>query len=111
MLTAEDIPTIENAINRRLKLEPNVHVWDVICTPTRGAILVRVELEVGGSLDVESQFDLPDPFEHAHLLDEIDQIAEHCKQANKQYWLNGRIMAGRHTLTGTGLRGGWKRYG
>lgn len=111
MLTADDTPTIRFAINRRLDAEPGVRVIDIKFRKEPGVIAVHLELTVGGALSVNSDFHLPDPFELGHLHNEIDEVAEACKQARLDFWRNGRVMAGRKELAGTGLRGRWARYG
>ena len=87
-----------------------MRVADVRCLIAKDHIAVFVEM-VAGDLNMRSEFHLPLEFEHAHLVNEIDEIAEQCKAARMSYWLSGRQMTERRDLPGTGLRGRWRRYG
>lgn len=121
MLTSGDTPTIRFAIRRRLDQERDAYVFEpILCQPyARGEwftdkntgllclvgepfirVGVLIELGRGKTIIVRSQFDLPDPFEHGHLLNEVDEIAEALKKARKG-----------HKVNGTGMRGNWGRYG
>lgn len=113
MLHAEhDTPLIRNALHRRLDKERGVRIDDIKFLRTDTHLQVRVEIEVGGALNLISEFDLPNTFEHGHLINEIDEIAEACKRARMEFWLSGRpVFEGRRELPGTGLRGNWCRYG
>ena len=116
MLTYDDEPLIRNAILKRLDAESGVKIYDIQVHPRRKFMVVKVGAivspTVGNGCNVQSRFDLPASFEHAHLLDEIDQIAEQYKAAKKDWWLEGcpPNMEPR-TLLGTGSRGLWERYG
>lgn len=130
MLTAEDVPTIEWALRRRLDKEPGAWMFIPIVTQAYAKgdlyqpnpdvdlwaragepfIRVGVLIELGKSILLRAKFDLPDPFEHGHLLNECDQIAEQCKRARKEFWLSGMDVRERK-VPGTGMRGNWDRYG
>lgn len=114
MLTDEDTPTIRNAILRRLDIEPGVTICEVKFARGRGYIAVGVlaELDNGGPL-CRSRFELPNPFEHGHLIEEIDEIAEQFKAARKAHFGTGSglILTPERQLQGSGLRGRWARYG
>lgn len=113
MLTADDTPTIRFALVKRIDAEPGMRSGEIKFLHGPGFIDVHVEVAVGGldALLVHSEFHLPDPFEIGHLHDEIDEIVENAKGARLEFWRNGRVMAGRRELPGTGLRGRWERYG
>ena len=129
MLTSDDIPTIEFAIRRRMDREPGAYVFvPILAQPyAKGEwfldtdtglyrqagepfIRVGVLIELGKTILLTSKFDLPDPFEHGHLLNQVDEIAEQCKQARKGFFVNP-LMERERKLTGTGMRGAWDRYG
>jgi hypothetical protein len=130
LLTADDIPTIEWAIRRRLDTEPGAFVFipilaqpyakgewylpnpevEIYAQAGEPFIRVGVMIKLGETILLRSKFDLPDPFEHGHLLNEVDQLAEQCKQARKGFFTSGLTKRERK-LPGTGLRGGWDRYG
>lgn len=110
MLNADDsLPIIKHALHRRLGKEPGVRVADVRCLVAKDHIAVFVDL-AAGDLGLHSEFHLPLEFEHAHLIDQIDEIAEQVKAARMSYWLSGR-QTERRELSGTGLRGRWAQYG
>lgn len=127
MLTGDDIPTIRWAIIRRLDKEPGVNVADIqVAVLNRGDwydergvvmradtsfIRVGVVLALGNSIVVKSRFDLPDPFEIGHLHSEIDEIAEGCKRARKDFFTASLDVSEAKPVPGTGLRGKWNRYG
>lgn len=131
MLTSDDTPTIRNAVLKRLGLEPGVHVAEIkfqkyargdeyfvdppACklTAITAEPFVRVGLllQLGESLIVDSRFDLPDPFEHGHLLAEIDEVAQGCKKARRDFFTAALPVSERKFLPGSGTRGNWKRYG
>lgn len=115
MLTVRDTPTIRNAIMKRLGKEPGI---DSVHTTFRKhpGEYIGVDIEIylqGSGYWVNSTFDLPDPFEHAHLLNEIDQVAEGVKAARKAMFgrCAGLIVTPRVQLAGTGRRGLWAQYG
>ena len=118
MLTVNDTPTIRFAIQRRLDKEPGIDYVHTTFAKFPGShITVLVELHLGWVgeklFHMRSTFDLPDPFEHGHLLDEIDQVAEQAKAARKDYFGRGAgiVLNPQVQLAGTGQRGLWKRYG
>lgn len=128
MLTGEDTPTIRFAITRRLDKEPGVEVadikfarvgrgdWyagygDVMMRADEPFLRVGLVLWLGRAIIVRSQFDLPDPFEIGHLHAEIDEIAEGCKRARRDFFTAGAGVSEEKQLPGTGLRGRWSRYG
>lgn len=116
MLTHADEPTIRFALNRRLDKEPGTRVGEIKCTPHLKAeppyTQVEAEIYLNSTLTVRTAFHLPEPFEHRHLLNEIDEIAESCKRARLDFWKQGQSMMGAHNeLPGTGLRGRWSNYG
>ena len=114
MLTDEDTPTIRHAINRRLGVEVGVTICDIKFAKGLNYIAVGIlaELDNGGPI-TRSRFELPIPFEHGHLLEEIDEIAEQYKAARKAHFGSGSglILTPERQLQGTGLRGRWARYG
>lgn len=129
MLTSADLLTIQFAIRCRLDAEPGVSVALPIPMQAYGIgelyldldrqmyrqaevpfIRVGVLARLGNSITTRSWFDLPDPFEHGHLLNEVDEIAEQYKQARKGFFLSP-LMVPERKVKGTGLRGRWARYG
>ena len=129
MLTALDLPTIQNAIRRRLDEERGVFVFlPILMQPysagdhyldleTRayrvaGEPFIRVGMMtlLDHTIVTRSWFDLPDPFEHGHLLNEVDEIAEQLKEARKDHTVSS-LTAVERKVKGTGLRGRWSRYG
>lgn len=129
MLTAEDTATIEWALRRRLDQEPGAFVFIPIPiqpfdvgdwytdTETGLSVMARekfirvgVMIKLGETILLRSKFDLPDPFEHGHLLNEVDEIAEKCKEARKGFFTSS-LVARERKLNGTGMRGRWGRYG
>ena len=118
MLTVNDTPTIRNAIIKRLEKEYGIEYVFMNFVKLPGShIEVNLNIMLGWVSDrvftVDSTFDLPDPFEHGHLLDEIDQVAEQVKAARKEFWGRGAgvILSPEVQLAGTGRRGLWARYG
>src|SRR4029079_2109532 len=130
MLTSEDIPTIEWAIRRRLDLEPGAYVYiPILAQPyAKGEwyvdpetqlermagepfIRVGVQIGLGNLINLFAKFDLPDPFEHGHLLNQVDEIAEQCKKVRKEVFTSSLVEKSKGKLAGTGMRGGWDRYG
>jgi len=129
MLTSDDLPTIRFAIRWRLDSEPGATVLDTLVQPikkgewytdfkTRMDVLaredfIRVVVLTGLGVTVpgiNSEFHLPDPFEHGHLVNEIDEIAESLKEVRRGAFTSP-LMAGVRRVKGTGVRGGWDRYG
>jgi hypothetical protein len=122
MLTAEDKPTIRNAIRKRLDRERGVRVLSVPVKEHEDCIRVGVhillenliQLTADESAEVPlqliSRFELPLSFEHAHLVNEIDEIAEQCKKARLDWWMRGRKLEGFVELAGTGARGRWQKH-
>lgn len=113
MLTDEDIPTIRNAIYRRLNAEPGVTICDIKFGHGLNYIAVGVLATIDDGPITRSRFDLPIPFEHGHLIEEIDEIAEQFKAARKAHFGSGSglILTPERQLQGRGLRGRWARYG
>lgn len=130
MLTADDTPTIRNAITKRLGKEPGVAVADLKFQKYRrgdeyadvehGGLLriaqqpfIRVGLlvQLGASIIHKSVFDLPNPFEHGHLLAELDEIVDSFKTARKDFFTAALPVSNEKRIPGTGLRGRWARYG
>lgn len=130
MLTAADTATIEWAIRRRLDQEPGAFVFipiltqayrkgdwyrpnpdlDMLASVKEPFVRVGVMIELGKTILLRAKFDLPDPFEHGHLLNEVDEIAEKCKEARKGFFTSP-LSAQERKLSGTGMRGRWNRYG
>ncbi len=113
MLTDEDTPTIRNALYRRLNAELGVKICDIKFARGAGFIRVGVLATIDDGPIARSMFELPNPFEHGHLVDEIDEIAEQCKAARKEHFGRGGglILTPERQLQGSGLRGRWARYG
>ena len=112
MLTAADTPTIRNAVHKRLGKEPGVKICDIKFTKSEIAIRVGIVATLGldDRIVTRSMFDLPSEFEHAHLVNELDEIAEQYKAARLDFFRNGGVE-GEKEVTGTGLRGRWAQYG
>lgn len=110
MLTAADLPTIRYAIMRRISGLHGVTYSEVKMKPHPGYIAVGVLVEIGRHVLATSRFDLPDPFELAHLHNEIDEIAEHIKAVRKNGG-KGLLTLPERQIAGSGLRGRWLRYG
>ena len=114
---AEGEPTIRNAIIKRLDAETGVKTCEVRVDRVREAkaaghfISVGVLVMLDGLLVGRSLFHLPDPCEHLHLLNEIDEMCEQFKSARRRY--TSEVLAGsaRHGKVwqslGSGLRGRW----
>lgn len=129
MLTSDDIPTIRFAIRWRLDSEPGAYVVEpTLVQPIKKGewytdvksrldvqaredfIRVVVLIGLGVTIHVQSEFHLPDPFEHGHLVNEIDEIAESLKKVRKGAFTSP-LSAPVRKIDGTGARGGWDRYG
>ena len=118
MLTyAEDEPIIRRAIQKRLDAEPGVRVLDItIKDHPQSHIAVGVEWMVNDLVHGTSLFHLPPSFEIGHVYNEVDEIAEACKEAKIKFALHLAGIADpgtrseRFTAKGTGERGNWK-YG
>ena len=129
MLTSEDDATIRFALRWRLDSEPGATVLEptLVQAIKRGEwytdvktrldvqaredfIRVVVLIGLGLTISLRSEFHLPDPFEHGHLVNEIDEIAECLKRARKDAFLSPPSTEVRH-VTGSGARGKWDRYG
>jgi hypothetical protein len=120
MLTFADRPTIRHAITKRLDKEREVSVLRIPIKRGKDCIRVGVLAQIGDHLLLRSVFELPLEFEHAHLLNEIDEIAECCKSARVDYLRSvpaNDSLAGEtahasvcRELSGTGLRGRWKQH-
>lgn len=132
MLTEADTPTIRFAIIRRLDTEPGVKICDLkfekygkgdryrdldsggeLKIAAEPFIRVGLVAEVGSVIVTRSVFDLPVPFSHQHLVNEIDEIAEQHKAARKDFFGrgNGVILTPEKQLKGSGTRGRWASYG
>lgn len=116
MLTYENEPTIRFALIRRLDKEPGVKICDLQVVPhlhdDPPFIAVGVLAQLGSLLITKSVFHLPAQFEHAHLLNEIDEIAEQYKAARLDFFGRGAVMREpERQLRGNGHRGLWERYG
>ena len=118
MLTYDDEPTIRHAIMRRLEAENGVKVFTLLIRDHKDFIKAGVGCTVGAPsmlgtqpLITEHLFELPVPFEHSHLINEIDEICEKIKEARKRHFLAGSPSTPRQHLPGTGLRGRWAQYG
>lgn len=117
MLTyAEDEPIIRNAIMKRLDKEPGVRVVDIKVKEHPKHIAVGVEWMMHDLVHGTSIFHLPPSFEINHIYNEVDEIAEGCKEAKRKFALHLAGMpdkgavSERYTAKGTGERGNWK-YG
>lgn len=129
MLDQDDTPTIRFAIQRRLSLEPGVRICDIkfekyergdpYCDPVNHLwaiadepfIRVGLVAALGSSIITRSRFDLPVPFEHGHLIAEIDEIAEQYKEARRDVFTADLPVSEEKTVRGTGMRDRWARYG
>lgn len=134
MLSFDDTPTVRWAILRRLDKEPGVapaelrfwkyHQGDAYPvnpddepekwrwgTASAPFLRVRLILMLGDFMHLTSRFDLPVPFELGHVHDEIDEIAEQCKKARRDFFTEALPVSEEKRIEGTGLRGRWGRYG
>lgn len=108
MLTVDDAPTIKNATIKRLDKERGVAVHEVYVGKGDGCVRIGVLCVLNRHIQVRSLFELPTEFDYRHLHNEIDQIAEQCKAAVKDFWSRGRPEKVENVpLRGTGLRGLW----
>jgi ribosomal protein S15P/S13E len=111
MMTFEDEATIRHAITKRLDKEPGVSVIEVKAKKHPDCIKVGALCIIDGTLISKTRFELPLEFEHAHLLNEIDEMAEHLKACRKDWWGRGgfaqQVIDPEKVMTGTGLRGRW----
>lgn len=116
MLTYDDAGVIRFAIERRLDKEPGVkRSWVEIIPALEAAppfLHVSVTADMGELVGpINSLFDLPVPFEHAHLQNEIDEIADRIQKCRHDFFRNGMQLKGLKDMGGTGLRGRWTQYG
>lgn len=111
MLSFDDEPTIRWAIIKRLDKEPGIRVLEVRCKRhmegTLEVIKVGVQVFIGDQITAISRFDLPGSFYHNQLLNEIDEMAEHFKQALLKFTLLGEGKERAASIAGNGLRGNW----
>ncbi len=113
MLNYEDgAPTIRRAIQRRLEFERGVDVLEVVIQNNPGAdppfIAVGVLAMIDAELVAASLFHLPEEFDHSHLINEIDEVAESFKAARINAVMEGKPAPDiRRRMLGTGLRGRW----
>ena len=110
MLTAADTPTIRNAILKRIGKEPGVTIVDMPVVKHADHLAVGLLLEVDHVLLVRSRFDLPAMFDHSHLVNELDEVAEQIKAARKDAFGRGAalVQSTEKVMAGTGLRGRWR---
>lgn len=115
----EDNATIRNAILKRLDKEPGVQVADIRIEKMDDCIAVGVwavimDVSDRALPDARSFFDLPLEFAHAHLLNEIDEIAEQIKAVRKKAGpfavFTPDVEHKRELLVGTGRRGRWYKH-
>ena len=122
MLGIDDQPTIKHAILKRLDKEPGIAVCEVAmhahekATPPYIAVGVLYTVDglyVEKATIAQALFDLPIPFEHSHLLNEIDEVCEQAKAVRKSIVGRGRglILMPEKQLRGNGRRGNWAKYG
>ena len=111
----DSCPIVQRAIMRRVDTEPGVKICSIKMKHHKGDCL-RVGLQYfilgddGTELIGRSLFELPEIFEHSHLLNEIDQVCEQIKAAKKEHFglaSRGSPSGTEKTLQGTGLRGLW----
>lgn len=125
MLTIEDKPTIENAIWKRLHEPGKTEIADIDIRQAEATTLAGpAHIKVGiwcilkdrigfeGLIDTRSFFDLPAEFDRAHLLNEIDEVAEQIKEARRstaamRLMMTPEAQRRRQQAQGTGLRGRW----
>lgn len=122
MLTYEDSPTIRNAIQKRLHEAGKTEIADIKIINMPDAkpphiqvgvwFILKDRLNTDGVIDPRSFFDLPAEFEHSHLLNEIDEIAEQLKVVRIETRIGAIIhkpdaVQPRKIVVGTGLRGNW----
>lgn len=116
MLTIEDENTVRHAISKRLGAEPGVHVLEIVIKEHKAHIAVGVLWDVNDVVIGDSIFHLPPSFEIGHIHNEVDEIAEQCKEAKRTFALRLAGLSDDYTLSdvikakGTGERGNWK-YG
>lgn len=122
MMTFEDEATIRNAIFKRLHEPGKTEIADIKIlnkpdeTPPHIQVgiwfILKDRIQIEGLIDPRSYFDLPAEFEHSHLLNEIDEIAEHLKVVRRETMRIGLVFDAskpqpRIGVGGTGLRGRW----
>lgn len=113
---ADDETIIRNAISKRLNAEPGVNVLEIVIKEHPQHIAVGVLWDVHDVVIGESIFHLPPSFEISHIHNEVDEIAEGCKEAKRTFALRLAGLSDDYTLSdvikakGTGERGNWK-YG
>lgn len=113
---ADDEPIIRNAIKKRLDAEPHVRVLDIQIKEHPQHIAVGIEWMVADVVHGTSIFHLPPCFEIGHIHNEVDEIAEGCKEAKRKFALSlagipeDHAISERYIAKGTGERGNWK-YG
>lgn len=118
MMTHEDMNTVQYALSKRLGEIPGVEALEVKTKyhahDQPPFIAVGVEFLVDKMLVGISVFDLPVPFEHGHMMNELDQIAEQIKAIRRDAGHlapQTREVAniGSRPIVGTGRRGLWPR--
>ena len=116
MLSAKtDKPTIRNAIFKRFTDDLGIIIADIAFKDLPDGVRVNVwlldsrHIQTAGLLDIQGQFDLPEQFQHSHLLNELDEIAEGVKEARRKTGIAILVAAPtyRQPVKGTGLRGRW----
>lgn len=122
MLTYQDEATIRHIIMRHLHDVGKTEIADlqIINHPEASPPHIQVgiwfilkdRIQVEGLIDPRSFFDLPAEFSKSHLLNEIDEIAEHLKVVRADTVRIGLVFSPgakepRKAIAGTGLRGRW----
>lgn len=122
MLTFQDKNTIRHAILKRLDDKKlGLAIADIIVKQADdksihvGVWIVLADIATADHIpDVRAFFDLPEQFRLRQVHNEIDEIAEGCKEAKRKAGI-GRIVwqpgaeQKREPLKGTGLRGRWRK--
>ncbi len=119
---ADDEASIKNAIWKRLFERGKTEIAAIEVEEEKDAVppYIRVSIwfvlkdrvQMEGIIDPRSFFDLPAEFTHAHLLNEIDEIAEQLKEVRRKTAIDGLLWRPgatqpRQEVNGTGLRGRW----
>ncbi len=113
MFTIEDKPSIEHGIWKRLSKEPGVSMLGVRVKDLKKCIRVEVMYAVENWLSPDSPvicksvFELKPEFYLRDVHNEIDEIAEHAKEARRKVGVCTALITAPQFIKGSGLRGRW----